>query len=179
MTTDNFCFYMQNRLIQTGQTGGQWYSDTSPFIVPCTVTDPDEFFSLILAFLANIRLTRNIFWGKNTQRRRTRTFYESDDTRRTLRTARPIMENLKVWSFRSARPKNGFNSRPLKKSTIGLPVLPFGLTLLFCRRYYTTFFSSSLAFRQAASPNILKQAGSCRTPKHWIRIVFACGSDAI
>jgi hypothetical protein len=29
MTTDNFCFYLQNRLIQTSQTGGQWYSDTS------------------------------------------------------------------------------------------------------------------------------------------------------
>jgi hypothetical protein len=35
MTTDNFCFSLQNRLIQTGQTGGQWYSDTSPFSIPC------------------------------------------------------------------------------------------------------------------------------------------------
>ncbi len=34
MTTDNFCFYLQNRLIQTGQTGGQLYIDTSPFSVP-------------------------------------------------------------------------------------------------------------------------------------------------
>jgi len=34
MTTDNFCFYLQNRLIQTSQTGGQWYSDTSPFCIP-------------------------------------------------------------------------------------------------------------------------------------------------
>ncbi len=34
MTTDNFCFYLQNRLIQTDQTGGQLYSDTSPFSVP-------------------------------------------------------------------------------------------------------------------------------------------------
>jgi len=31
MTTDNFCFYLQNRLIQTSQTGGQLYNDTSPF----------------------------------------------------------------------------------------------------------------------------------------------------
>ncbi len=31
MTTDNFCFYLQNRLIQSNQTGGQWYSDTSHF----------------------------------------------------------------------------------------------------------------------------------------------------
>jgi hypothetical protein len=30
MTTDNFCFYLQNRLIQTGETGGQWYSDSIP-----------------------------------------------------------------------------------------------------------------------------------------------------
>ncbi len=34
MTADNFCFYLQNRLIQTSQTGGQWYSDTSPFSIP-------------------------------------------------------------------------------------------------------------------------------------------------
>jgi hypothetical protein len=34
MTTDNFCFYLQNRLIQTSQTGGHWYSDTSPFSIP-------------------------------------------------------------------------------------------------------------------------------------------------
>jgi hypothetical protein len=35
MTTDNFCFYFQNRLIQTSQTGGQQYSDTFPFSIPC------------------------------------------------------------------------------------------------------------------------------------------------
>jgi hypothetical protein len=35
MTTEIFCFYLQNRLIlQTSQTGGQWYSDTSPFSIP-------------------------------------------------------------------------------------------------------------------------------------------------
>ncbi len=34
MTTDNFCFYLRNRLIQTCQTGGQQYSDTSPFSIP-------------------------------------------------------------------------------------------------------------------------------------------------
>ncbi len=34
MTTDNFCFYSQNRLIQASQTGGQWYSDTFPFSIP-------------------------------------------------------------------------------------------------------------------------------------------------
>jgi hypothetical protein len=34
MTTDNICFYLQNRLIQRSQTGGQLYSDTSPFSIP-------------------------------------------------------------------------------------------------------------------------------------------------
>ncbi len=34
MTTEIFCFYLQNRLIQTSQTGGQWYNDTSPFSIP-------------------------------------------------------------------------------------------------------------------------------------------------
>jgi hypothetical protein len=34
MTTDIFCFYLQNRLFQPGQTGGQWYSDTSPLSIP-------------------------------------------------------------------------------------------------------------------------------------------------
>jgi len=34
MTTENFCFYLQNRLIQTSQTGGQWYRDASRFSIP-------------------------------------------------------------------------------------------------------------------------------------------------
>ncbi len=34
MTTVFICFNLQNRLIQTSQTGGQWYSDTSPFSIP-------------------------------------------------------------------------------------------------------------------------------------------------
>jgi hypothetical protein len=34
MTTDAFCFYLQKRLIQTGQTGGQLYSDTPPATIP-------------------------------------------------------------------------------------------------------------------------------------------------
>jgi hypothetical protein len=31
-----FLFLFENRLIQTIQTGGQWYSDTSPFSIPCS-----------------------------------------------------------------------------------------------------------------------------------------------
>jgi hypothetical protein len=38
MTTDNFCFYLQNRVIQTSQTGGQQYSDPSPFSIPWLTT---------------------------------------------------------------------------------------------------------------------------------------------
>ncbi len=38
MTTDNFCFYLQNRLIQTSQTGGQQYSDASPLSIPWLIT---------------------------------------------------------------------------------------------------------------------------------------------
>jgi hypothetical protein len=32
ITTDNFCSYLQNRLIRTG---GQLYIDTFPFTIPC------------------------------------------------------------------------------------------------------------------------------------------------
>jgi hypothetical protein len=42
MTTDNFCFYLQNRLIQTSPTG-QRYSDTSPFSIPWL--RPKKFYS--------------------------------------------------------------------------------------------------------------------------------------
>jgi hypothetical protein len=38
VTNNNFCFYLQNRLIQTSQTGDQWYSDTSPFSIPWLYT---------------------------------------------------------------------------------------------------------------------------------------------
>jgi hypothetical protein len=34
MTADIFCFYLQSRLIQTSQTGGQPYSDISPLSIP-------------------------------------------------------------------------------------------------------------------------------------------------
>jgi hypothetical protein len=35
MTTDNFCFYFQYGLIQTSQTGGERYSNTYFFSIPC------------------------------------------------------------------------------------------------------------------------------------------------
>jgi hypothetical protein len=42
-SADNFCFYLQNRLIQTSQTVGQQYSDTSPFSIPWLIL---SYFSL-------------------------------------------------------------------------------------------------------------------------------------
>ncbi len=54
MTTDNFCFNLQNRQIQTNQTGDQQYSDTSPPLVfpglskPVNVTDNRKDTSLLL-----------------------------------------------------------------------------------------------------------------------------------
>jgi hypothetical protein len=42
MTTDNFCFYLQNRPIQTSQTGGQEYSDTSLSSIPWLIGKQDE-----------------------------------------------------------------------------------------------------------------------------------------
>jgi len=38
----NICFYLQNRQIQTSQTGGQRYSDTSPFSIPCQIAQKNE-----------------------------------------------------------------------------------------------------------------------------------------
>jgi len=57
MTTNNFCFYLQNKLIQTSQTGVQLYNDTSPFIIPCcdhtlVMTSP---FRSASVFLTNVR----------------------------------------------------------------------------------------------------------------------------
>jgi len=52
MTTGNFCFYLQNRLIQTSQTGGQQYSDTSPFSIPC---------SSLLIWILKCKLHKNKF----------------------------------------------------------------------------------------------------------------------
>jgi hypothetical protein len=50
MTNDNFCLYLQNRLIQTSQTGGQWYRDTSPLVFPCN-TILKSFVNPILGWL--------------------------------------------------------------------------------------------------------------------------------
>jgi hypothetical protein len=59
LTTDNFCFYLQNRLIQTSQTGGQWYSNTSPFSIPCLTPWP------ICDKLARLKWSKSFCWGAN------------------------------------------------------------------------------------------------------------------
>ncbi len=63
MTTDNFCLYLQNRLIKTSQIGGQWYSDTSSFSIPCMSV------SLLwcnLSFSSSIIPSRNVtVWNEN------------------------------------------------------------------------------------------------------------------
>ncbi len=51
MTTDNFCFYLQSILIQTSQTEGQPYSDTSPFSIPCT-----EYLSITTNIIQALRI---------------------------------------------------------------------------------------------------------------------------
>jgi hypothetical protein len=69
MTANNFCFYLQNRLIQTSQTGGQWYSDTSPFSIPCLRLNGlligsfivDYFFALSMVVLVKVYQHTNDF----------------------------------------------------------------------------------------------------------------------
>ncbi len=47
MTTGNFCFYLQSRLIQTSQIGGQWYSD--PLVFPVlSVVAPSSLICLVV-----------------------------------------------------------------------------------------------------------------------------------
>ncbi len=55
MTTGSFCFYFQNRLIQTSQTGGQWYSDPSPFSIPR--------FQLHFSIRVKVRQPKHLFKG--------------------------------------------------------------------------------------------------------------------
>jgi hypothetical protein len=71
MTTHNFC-YLQNRLIQTSQTGGQQYSDTSPFSIPWSSPawrmDPKGTpHRKVPALLANIRLDWKCLVGTNSR----------------------------------------------------------------------------------------------------------------
>jgi hypothetical protein len=57
MTTDNI--FLQNRLIQTIQTGGQGYSDTSPFSIPW----PNMTERLSLGNPSNLVLCNTLIWG--------------------------------------------------------------------------------------------------------------------
>jgi len=58
MTIDNFCFYLQKRLIQTSQTGGQWYSDISifpPLVFPGLFKGPITIKSNVTKDLSKIK----------------------------------------------------------------------------------------------------------------------------
>ncbi len=63
MTTDKFCFYLQNRLIQTSQTGGQQYSDTPPFSIPGRSYD-----SVSVIFMLDV-CRPNVFRQKGVQQK--------------------------------------------------------------------------------------------------------------
>ena len=63
MTTDNFCFYLENRLIQSSQTGGQWYIDTSPFSIPWWNSNDlhtHQFRNFLLCLSHNIQLMKSL-----------------------------------------------------------------------------------------------------------------------
>ncbi len=64
MSTDNFCFYLQNRLIQTSQTGGQRYSDTSPFSIPCIHLKPFSIANLETIWFEFSRETEAKHWKR-------------------------------------------------------------------------------------------------------------------
>ncbi len=49
MTTDNFSFYLKNRLIQTSQIGGQWYSDNSPFSIPWSIRTLGRYIEIVVS----------------------------------------------------------------------------------------------------------------------------------
>jgi hypothetical protein len=63
ITTFNFCFYLQNRLIQTGQTGGQLYSGTSfpPLVFPALTVKVVTLFKLKAA--AELFFGHSFHWG--------------------------------------------------------------------------------------------------------------------
>jgi hypothetical protein len=63
MTTDNFCFYLQNTLIQLGQTGGQLYNDTSPFSVPWMKHFSVSFWQNKLERFFNVTHTQSFYIG--------------------------------------------------------------------------------------------------------------------
>jgi hypothetical protein len=60
---------MQNRLIQTSQTGGQWYSDTSPLVFPGLFIVNDEieniYRTVTMTTEARVYLASLFFCGSN------------------------------------------------------------------------------------------------------------------
>ncbi len=77
MTTDNFCFYLQNRQIQTGLAGGQWYSNTSPFSIPWF-----KLLSLKNGWETRLlqNYSKNIFFSKNQIEGDVKNFFKKSET---------------------------------------------------------------------------------------------------
>jgi len=55
-----FCFYLQNRLIQTSEIGGQGYSDTSPFSIPWCVSFLSDVFCIVLLFAVMLSVVASL-----------------------------------------------------------------------------------------------------------------------
>ena len=96
MTTDNFCFYLLNRLIQTSQKGGQWYSDTSPFSIPwhshfCLPKSPLNFLSMLFA---PAQISKNLLFLHQPERSSFVDGHEWDYARKSYWRGKPSTVNL-------------------------------------------------------------------------------------
>ncbi len=102
MTTDNFCFQLQNRLIQTSKTRDQWYSDTSPFSIPWSNFQSVRF-----------RRTAKSDCFHRSRKLRFRYF----ETQKTLNLRLCVFAILRfcVFGFGGTEPKSGANPKMISK----------------------------------------------------------------
>ncbi len=73
--TDNVCFYWQNRLILTSQTGGQWYSDASPFSIICADRRTDRVDLKMNFSSSDAEFADPLIWDDATWWQRQKTFF--------------------------------------------------------------------------------------------------------
>ncbi len=107
MATDNFCFYLQDRLIQTSQTGGQWYGDTSLFSIPCI--------NLLYYLLKGMKLRRKgsflfLAASNSTAASRSATTWLAAPTRRSTPPTRRCIDTSPSTPTRCRRQKPFFRS---------------------------------------------------------------------
>ena len=118
MTRDNFCLYLLNRLIQTSQRGGQQYSDTSPFSIPCWMS---------LCWMSSCYVS--LCWVSRRQPWRNKTVYNVGNRMSTF----PTSSNFRMAMSRVAN----VPVRPIPAeqwTTMGGPGLSF------CWKCYSTGF---------------------------------------